>query len=272
MTGRCVLAVSSQIVYGPVGNSAAVPALQALGVTVMAVHTVLLSNHPGHGVPARVALAAADLAALIDRVMANGWLDRLAGVLTGYFTDADQVAAVAERLVRIRQRAPGVTILCDPIIGDDGSGLYVPPAVAAAIRDRLLPLADIIAPNRFELSWLSGHKVGNGDDAVAAARRLAPTLTLATSIPAGNDRLSTMAIRRDGVDTVETQRRTGVPHGTGDLLSGLYLGHIVKGADAGTALAAAMAGLVAVLDRSQDRPALDLGGLFPPCPGHEETP
>ena len=267
MTARRVLAISSQVVYGPVGNSAAVPALQSLGATVMALPTVLLSNHPGHGAAVRVPLPATDLAALLDRVMAGGWLDGLSGVLTGYFTDADQVTAVTERLGHIRDKAPDVTILCDPIIGDDHTGLYVPLPVAEAIRDRLVPLADVIAPNRFELAWLTGCKVGNAADATDAARALAPALTFATSIPA-DDGLATMAISRDGVDRVETRRRPQVPHGTGDLLSGLLLGHLIEGAPAASALAAAMAMLEAVLDASDGLPALDLTALLGSC---EET-
>ena len=47
-----ILSMSSQVAYGPVGNTAAVPALQALGHEVLAVPTVILSNHPGHGAPA----------------------------------------------------------------------------------------------------------------------------------------------------------------------------------------------------------------------------
>ncbi len=264
MTAPVVLSISSQVVYGPVGNSAAVPALQSLGVTVMALPTVVLSNHPGHGAPVRVPLTADDLAALLDRVLAGGWMAGLAGVLTGYFSDADQVEAVAERLARIRQGAPAIKILCDPILGDDHTGLYVPLPVAEAIRDRLVPLADIIAPNRFELAWLSGNAVGDADQAVAATRGLTPALTLATSIPAAGGVVSTMAISRDAVARVETRRRPAVPHGTGDLLSGLYLGHLVTGASPHDALTAAMTRLEAVLDRSEGRPALDLGALIAP--------
>jgi pyridoxine kinase len=42
-----ILSISSQTVFSPVGNSAAVPAMQELGHEVLAIPTTLLSNHPG---------------------------------------------------------------------------------------------------------------------------------------------------------------------------------------------------------------------------------
>ena len=71
-------------------------------------------------------------------------------MLTGYFGDAGQVAAGRPADRRRQGGQPGgASISAIPIIGDTGS-LFQPEAVAAAIRDRLLPLADIATPNRFE--------------------------------------------------------------------------------------------------------------------------
>jgi pyridoxine kinase len=251
-----VLAVSSQVVYGPVGNSAAIPAMESLGLNVLGLPTVLLSNHPGHGAPVRQAVAADSMQAMLDRLAGQGWLDGLAGVMTGYFVDEAQVEVAAEAIARLKGATPGLMYLCDPVLGDDGPGLYVPEAVANAIRSRLLPLADVIAPNRFELAWLAGADVTGIASAARAARGFAPTC-LATSIPLGEDRIVNMLVGGDTGWVVETRRRAHVPHGTGDLLSGLFLAHVLRGRDGGEALARSVGTVEAMIDASRGD-ALDL--------------
>lgn len=252
-----VLAISSQVAYGPVGNSAAVPAMQSLGITALAVPTVLMSNHPGHGGAVRLPIDAGFLSAAIERMASAGWLDQLDAVLTGYFTDAAQVEAVGQALAKLKSGRPNVLYLCDPVLGDDHTGLYVAQTVATAIASRLVPLADVIAPNRFELAWLSGREVNDAQQAAAAARGLAST-TLATSIPAGGGRLATMLIDSGGSWQVETPRRQRVPQGTGDLLAGLFLAHLSLGRSGRHALAASVGAVEAILDVSEVSDTLDL--------------
>jgi pyridoxine kinase len=259
-----VLAVSSQVVYGPVGNSAAIPAMASLGLNVLGLPTVLLSNHPGHGAPVRQAIAAGTMEAMLERLAGHGWLDGVAGVMTGYFVDEAQVEVAAEAIARLKHANPGLVYLCDPIMGDDIPGLYVPEAVAGGIRARLLPLADVIAPNRFELAWLTGADVTGPASAARAARGLAASC-LATSIPLGEDRIANMLVGGGSGWLVETRRRAHAPHGTGDLLSGLFLAHVLRGREGGEALARSVGTVEAVIDASRGD-ALDLAaGLAGPA-------
>jgi pyridoxine kinase len=257
MTVR-VLSISSQVAYGTVGNSAAVPAMEALGVTVHAVPTVILSNHPGLGVPAGFRVEARNLAAILGALDDLGLLRQCVGVLTGYFAANDQVHGVARLIRRMKDANPSLYVLCDPILGDDPDGLYVPPAVAEAIRDELMPLATCIAPNRFELEWLSGKKVTSVDSAILAARRLACPEILATSIEGDNGHLSTLLIGRHAVHEHKMEKREDVPHGTGDALSGLFLGYRLLVQSSGDALTAAMRQLEKLVSASQGNTVLDL--------------
>jgi pyridoxine kinase len=257
-----ILSISSQVIFGPVGNSAAVPAMQALGHEVLAVPTVILSNHPGHGRPAALRMPAADLAAMLGALEGLGALDSCAAVMTGYFTADDQIHGVARTIRRMQKKNPSLYALVDPVIGD-GDRLYVPLPVAEAIRDELLPLADCASPNRFELEWLTGWRVSSISEARAAAARLAAKEVLATSIPAGPGNLATLAIAGgDCFEMVATLRKS-VPHGTGDFLAGLYLAHRLA-ADPQSALRRSTAILDRAIAISAGSTVLDIAGALQP--------
>ena len=255
-----LLSISSQVAFGPVGNSAAVPALQARGHEVLVIPTIMLSNHPGHGTPAGFRPTADDLARILDRLDGLGALAGVGGALTGYFASAEQVETVAKILVRMKSANRPLFILVDPVLGDE-AGLYVPQAVAEAIRDQLLPLADCITPNRFELAWLSGLSVIDAASATRAARYLGMPEVLATSIPAANGDLSTLLILPAGEHVSTSPKLPLVPHGTGDFLSGLYLAGRVTEQPA-LAFANAMAILSRAIATSAGTPVLDIAGTL----------
>ncbi|MCP9264148.1 Pyridoxal kinase [Dirofilaria immitis] len=58
-------------------------------------------------------------------------------------------------------------INCDPVLGDNGH-YYVPKELMPIYRDILIPLADLITPNIFELSELSGLSVNNEHECLQA--------------------------------------------------------------------------------------------------------
>jgi pyridoxine kinase len=255
-----ILAISSQVTWGPVGNSAAVPAMQARGHEVLAIPTIILSNHPGPGPLAGFRTAATDLAAMLEALEQRGVLQSCAAVMTGYFAAAGQIHAVAPVLGRMKARNGALCIVVDPIIGD-GAELYVPLAVAEAIRDRLVPLADCLTPNCFELEWLTGRRVTNRGDAISAARALGPGEILATSIPEGAGRLATLAITAAACAGIVSPLKQRVPHGTGDFLAGLYL---VERLNHGPeqALARAMIVLDRAIELSAGSAVLDVAGAL----------
>ncbi|MGH6874524.1 MAG: bifunctional hydroxymethylpyrimidine kinase/phosphomethylpyrimidine kinase, partial [Aestuariivirgaceae bacterium] len=173
----------------------------------------------------------------------------------------DQIYGVERIITRMKQHNPRLLYLCDPVIGDEVSGLYVPEPVADAIKESLLPLADVITPNVFELAWLSRQPVRTIADVRNARAELKLASLLATSLETAPDRLSTILTGALGEAKVESLRRSHVPHGTGDLLSGLFLGFLVKGGAGPAALAASLAVLEAVIDASAGSPVLNLSAL-----------
>lgn len=250
-----MLSISSQVAFGPVGNSAAVPALQARGHAVLAVPTVMLSNHPGHGKPEGFRTSPADLAAILRRAISFAPVD---AVLTGYFASPEQVAETADVIGSLRQQNAGLYVLVDPVAGD-GEAFYVPEPVAVAIRDILLPQATCLTPNRFELEWLSGKPAGSIAAATAAARSLAIPEVLATSIPAEGGHLATLLVKLGAVYTEVRALLPHVPHGTGDFLAGAYLAERLISSPP-DALRFAQQRLDRAIARSAGSSALDVAG------------
>lgn len=243
-----VLCLSSQVVWGPVGNSAAVPALQAAGHEVLQVPTVLLSHHPGHGRPVVQPIEAEVFAGLIRSVEEKGGLAGCAAVMTGYFASAAQAVEAAAVILRLKAAAPGLVVLADPVLGDDGR-LYVAEDVATAIRDLIVPLASIITPNAFEVSWLTGLSVRDRSTAETAAAAVRVPEVIVTSVPVDEQRLGTLLFRQDVTHFIPTVKRPAVPNGTGDYLAGAYLAARLT-LEPGAALTRAMQDLETVIAKS----------------------
>lgn len=194
----------------------------------------------------------------------DGCWPMLDAVFTGYFASAEAVAATAAAITRIKAAKPGVRLLVDPIIGDGGR-LYVPEATATAIRDLLLPLADIATPNLFELEWLTSTQgLMETDAIVAAARALGPASVVVTSARSTETEIVTLLVTPAGVREVASARLADIPNGSGDLLDGLLLGHLLEGRTESAALRGAVRNLARVLEASVGRDVLQLGVLnFP---------
>jgi pyridoxine kinase len=255
-----VLAISSHVGRGTVGLDATVPGLQWLGHEVWALPTVQLASRPGLGRIEKREATGPELAAMLSALEADGCWPMLDAVMTGYFAGPGAVAAVAEAIRRIRQANPGLLVLVDPVLGDAGR-LYVAKETAEAIRDRLIPLADIATPNLFELGWLSGAPVAERDAAMVAGRKLGPASVVVTSAADSATSVATLLVTKEACVESSAPKRPGIPNGAGDLLAGLLLGHLLNGRSQEAALAACLADLDRVLAASAGREVLQLSAL-----------
>jgi pyridoxine kinase len=249
-----VLSIQSAVAYGHVGNSAAVLPLQRLGFDVFPINTVLLAHHPGHGRGWRGhKVTPAQIDEILTGLEERGALARCAAVLSGYLGDPAVARCVLRAVARTRAARPDALYLCDPVIGDDHSGVFVAAGIPEAIRDDLLPAADILTPNRFELAHLSGRPVDTLDDALTATtdlRARGPRLVVATglTLPDQPDQLAVLADSASESWLVTTPRRPVALGGTGDAFSALFLGHYLATADLRLALERSVAAIFALVE------------------------
>ena len=251
-----VVSIQSQVVYGQVGNNIAVPTLQAMGLRVAAVPTVLLSNTPHHPTVHGGAVPAEWFQGWLDDLLARDALRRLRAVVLGYLGGPRQAEIVARWLGALLRERPGIRVLIDPVIGDEDVGIYVDPGMVEVYLRHLLPLADGLVPNAFELGLLSGRPVGSIEEVAEAARALLGGRTqwvVATSAapatwPEGGMRVA--AVTRDAVEVVDHRRLATTPKGTGDLFCATLAGHRLAGIGIGEATRRACDRVLEVLDAS----------------------
>ncbi|MEQ1953742.1 pyridoxal kinase PdxY [Mesorhizobium sp. CN2-181] len=257
-TPRAVIVISSHVARGSVGNRASVFALETLGFPVWAVPTVILPWHPGHGRATRIVPEPEKFAALMKDLESSPWLGEVAGVLSGYLGDIRQADAVASLVTAVRAKNPRALYVCDPVMGDMG-GLYVPQGLAEALRDVLVPMADIATPNRYELEWMTGEKLDDLRSVMAAAMEAGPPTMLVTSAPAlmaGG--IGNLMLTRSEALLAEHRAIDKPPNGLGDLTAAVLLARLLAGQPAGKALQSTTASVFEILARTTKRGADEL--------------
>ena len=228
-----LLSIQSSVAFGHVGNSAAVFPLQRLGIEAWAVNTVHFSNHTGYGAWRGPLLSAEDLREVIRGVEERGALARVAAVLSGYQGAEEVGQVVLDTVARARELHPGAVYCCDPVMGDVGRGMFVRPGIPEFMRDRVVPQADVITPNHFELDFLAGTTTRTLPellDAVDAVRERGPSTVLVTSVltdQTPEDSVDLVAVDDSGAWTTRTPLLPISPNGCGDVTAAVFLAHLL---------------------------------------------
>jgi pyridoxine kinase len=259
-----LLSIQSHVAFGHVGNAAATFPLQRIGVEVWPIHTVQFSNHTGYGSWTGQVFDAAVIGELIDGIEARGILAACDGVLSGYMGSAAIGEAILEAVAKVRRARPQARYCCDPVIGDIGRGVFVREGIPEFIRSRALPLADVIAPNQFELEYLSGRTAANLQSARAAVDVLhasGPRHILVTSLhleETPKDSLDLLASGPEGCFAVRTPLLPITINGAGDVISALFFAHLLRSGQTAVALRNAASSVYGVLKATADKGASEI--------------
>ena len=222
------LIISSLVSASRIGGGAQQYVLAAHNIDPVLAPTVLFGRSPATGGHGEVTTSEV-LRRMLGDIEADAMFGDLDLVITGYFALPEQVEIAAELLERVRAKsARPPLVVVDPIMGDAPGGLYISRETADAVMARLVPLADWITPNIWEMSRLSGRDLDRAEDVAAACAELGRR-ALVTSVPAGEDEIGLLLC--DGAERVlfAHHRLPRAPKGAGDLVTASFGAGLVKG-------------------------------------------
>ncbi|HQX36405.1 MAG TPA: pyridoxal kinase PdxY, partial [Microbacteriaceae bacterium] len=253
-----ILSIQSAVAYGHVGNSAAVFPLQRIGVEVLPVYTVNFSNHTGYGAWRGPVINPADVRDVLLGIEERGAFADIDVVLSGYQGDEGIADVILDTVARVKAANPAAVYSCDPVMGNATSGCFVAPAIPVLLRDRVVPAADIITPNQFELGFLTHTEPDTLDSTLAAVdivRATGPRTVLVTSVqrPERNtdtDTIEMLAVDDSGAWIVKTPRIPLKANGSGDVTAALFTAHYRRTGDLADALARTTSSVFDLLTRT----------------------
>lgn len=252
-----ILSIQSHVVYGHVGNASAVFPLQRMGFEVWPLHTVQFAAHTGYGPPKGRVFDAAMIGDVMDGLAQRPDFASCDAVLSGYLGSSDIAGSVLRAVERVKQVNGAALYCCDPVMGDEGKGFYVKPDMPDFIRDHIVPRADLLTPNLFELESLTGVGARSRDaikSAIAKIHAMGPAIVLVTSAITDDtprDAFDMIVSDRTACYRIRTPRLDLVPNGAGDLTAALFLGSYLIDRDIAAAFSHAASSVFGILDRTR---------------------
>lgn len=223
---------------GGAGIQADLKTFTVLGVYGASVITALTAQNT-RGVIGILATPPAFTRRQIDAVATDL---RVSAVKTGMLGDADTVRAVVDGITEHRLRP----LVVDPVmVATSGDPLIADDAIEA-VRDRLLPLADIVTPNLPEAARLLGRPVATDEAGMTqqgkAILGLGPRAVLVKGGHGDGDTSVDILVTPDGSWRLERPRvASRNTHGTGCTLSAAIAAELARGLSLVDAVASAKA-------------------------------
>jgi pyridoxine kinase len=259
-----LISIQSHVAYGHVGNSAAVFALQRLGVEVWPIHTVQFSNHTGYGTWQGRVFDAGLIRDLAAGLEARGVLGECDGVLSGYIGSPEIGAAILDCVATARRANPAAHYCCDPVIGDVGKGVFVREGVEAFMREKAMRFADIVTPNHFELGRLTGREsrtLVQAREAVKALHDRGPRTVLVTSLCVDDtpaDAVDLLASDEAGQFRLRTPKLDVAANGAGDAIAAMFCAHYLRSGRIDEAVSRAASSVFGVLAKTAETGAPEI--------------
>ena len=253
-----ILSIQSHVAYGHVGNSASVFPMQRLGIEVWPVHTVNFSNHTGYGAWRGPLMDPETVRDIVTGIGEREAFVEIDAVLSGYQGGEGIGATILDAVAAVRAENPEAIYACDPVMGNETSGCFVHESIPVLLREKVVPHADLITPNQFELGFLTDtepHTLAETLASVDRARGIGPRTILVTSVlrpdrPEGT--IEMLACHEDEAWVVQTPHLPLKANGSGDVTAALFTSHWLRTHSLGEALGRTASSMFDLLQTTLD--------------------
>ncbi len=231
-----ILSIQSHVTYGHAGNGCAVFPMQRMGHEVWAINTVQFSNHTQHpqGWTGQVH-DARQISEIFEGLAKLNALSQIKGIVTGYLGGASHCDVIVDIVKEVRRHNPECLYFCDPVMGASDKGCIVSEGVAELLVSKVMPIADVIVPNQFELSQFIGvpiETLEQAHHACAEAMEKGPKMVLAKHLHSVSDEAFTMMFA--SAQSSYLAQRPHLPFerqpvGVGDLITSVFAAAYLNG-------------------------------------------
>lgn len=179
---------------------------------------------------------------MILGVEERGVFPKIDAVLSGYQGGVGIGDVIIDAVRRVKAANPAALYACDPVMGNAKSGCFVAPEIPELLRDRVVPAADIITPNQFELGYLTGTEPASIESTLVSAdlaRAMGPSTVLVTSVERPDREEGTiemLVVDDSGAWVVSTPHLPFKANGSGDVTAALFTAHYIETKSAAIAL------------------------------------
>ncbi|CAL7959741.1 pyridoxine kinase [Alphaproteobacteria bacterium] len=259
---NAILSIQSHVVYGYAGNRIASFVIQRLGMKVSAINTVQFSNHTGYKCWEGKMFSSAHIRKLITGLEDLGILGFYDAVLSGYLGKILITKAIIEVVQKIKKLNPSSIYCCDPVMGDAEIGFFVNPNILPHVVKMIL-VADIITPNQFEASIISGITIRTLGDAQKAAQKLhsmGPSIVIIKSIfeENRNNIITLLSTGKEQYLVITPYITLTTSAGCGDLLAALFLTRYLQNKSPVLSLEYAVSSIYDILVATKHSASLEL--------------
>lgn len=211
---------------GGAGIQADLKTMTVHGVYAMSAITALTAQNTT-GVTGIMEVPPAFLGEQLDDIFTDIFPD---AVKIGMVSSAALIEVIADRLAFYK----AANIVVDPVMVATSGSRLIDEAAVQTLKDRLIPMADLLTPNVPEAEILSGMKIDSPEDMEQAARVIGESCGCAVLCKGGHQQNDANdLLYRNGEVRWFYGKRIANPntHGTGCTLSSAIAANLAKGMD-----------------------------------------